>query len=1286
MIADYTRPQLVIKQQLQKLPNGGSRVIGAFTLGPQFFLNRYTRVAERAKMVGTLFEEVDSSDESDWQVVPAENKLSNHVVDLDYTRLFAENLEGQLCVVNKPSLTLSEALSTKPLRVKLLALDQPNKLRVANQGLVVTITVGGSGGSTITGATLVAGGLGFLPNKTSGEDYIIDVEGVNSSGVALAGTGGQLHVTTNAYGQVTSIVGVETAGTGYSAGTIEITPTYACANLLDPDEENVPLYSGLRGRPVKAGDVVYVSHVDPNTTEEKSFRRTVLRVERDEVAAKLGTTVSDTYRENLFAEDETRNPSDGTAAFAQVTAPTNWSVVLNSASKAADWNGMVQGASYNGNYGDRYTITVVKSGLGGDGTNLGTARLRIRSASGGFSADNVGGVPGELVSTTNIAGDEVFKIKHAALGGLIVNLVSADENPLVAGQVFTFSIVGKYDGGAPQQVLAPGTPRLVINEDAAAYTGPRDTRYVVTVTKGVTTAFKRAAFKVTAVSSGKITAVSLLDGGYGYPASAVLADGVAPATETSGSGTGAVLSLVTDVNGVVTSGVVAAAHAAASVTADASTDAVTLNSHGLVAGQRVKFSHSSGSVPGGITAGTYYYVVAAGLTTNTFKIATAADAAALDISSAGSNVTLTTEISGGASYATNDVVYALATTAMRPSTPYAGAEIQVTDTAGIDRPQTYTVAHGTFMDLGTYGLQFKFDTLSTPDNQGSYNTGLRTGDCFYIDAVAAAATGPRGILVLSGQVADSTLWDSADLAATQFGLDFRILFTGEVPKKGNAAPELAWTATADGARVRCDLTLEVTSRDEDHTWVPVKESAFGRLFTHWRGLVPAVSGETIKFLRNEVDIKARFGLEDLDNPACMAALIAFRGSQGKGVYAARLPSNNLAGYTAVLKQAERMDGVYAVVPTTGDLAVQDGIRDHVNKCSQEEWKLWRRCYLGLNSPGAYGLLQVDSENSNLLGTITANGSGNVVVTCEGAGFMTSGVRAGDLLRTSYGTDAWGATTWSQYEVLEVNSNDELILVSGPSSAITPAIKLEVWRPDTGLSQAEFAGTRAEHFANRRVAVVWNDNPLQVTASGSLVSVPAYYLAAEVAGLRTALVQQQGLTFTELEHSLSRSPSMFTKFSQEELNLAASKGVMIVTQESEDGPVFIRHQLTTKTTEGSLYYEDSVGYNFDMIAYDVKDVLQPFMGKQNATPETVDAIETKLRTKLDYNKTNRTDSIIGPALLDYSYGGKKGAILVEIDPVFKDRINVGANLEFPLPINSIVASLFATTIQDQTVAA
>ena len=68
---------------------------------------------------------------------------------------------------------------------------------------------------------------------------------------------------------------------------------------------------------------------------------------------------------------------------------------------------------------------------------------------------------------------------------------------------------------------------------------------------------------------------------------------------------------------------------------NASPAVVTHTSHGYTASQPVVFN-STGSLPTGITAGTIYYVIAAGLTTNTYQISATVGGSAINTSGAGS--------------------------------------------------------------------------------------------------------------------------------------------------------------------------------------------------------------------------------------------------------------------------------------------------------------------------------------------------------------------------------------------------------------------------------------------------------------------------------------------------------------------------------------------------------------------------------------------------------------------------------------------------------------------------
>jgi hypothetical protein len=82
-------------------------------------------------------------------------------------------------------------------------------------------------------------------------------------------------------------------------------------------------------------------------------------------------------------------------------------------------------------------------------------------------------------------------------------------------------------------------------------------------------------------------------------------------------------------------------------TADATANDVQSVAHGLVANDRVEFEVIEAlTVPAGLTAGTLYYVISTGITTDSFRVSTTLGGAAVDITGNGSaiwrKVTVTT--------------------------------------------------------------------------------------------------------------------------------------------------------------------------------------------------------------------------------------------------------------------------------------------------------------------------------------------------------------------------------------------------------------------------------------------------------------------------------------------------------------------------------------------------------------------------------------------------------------------------------------------------------------------
>jgi hypothetical protein len=272
----------------------------------------------------------------------------------------------------------------------------------------------------------------------------------------------------------------------------------------------------------------------------------------------------------------------------------------------------------------------------------------------------------------------------------------------------------------------------------------------------------------------------------------------------------------------------------------------------------------------------------------------------------------------------------------------------------------------------------------------------------------------------------------------------------------------------------------------------------------------------------------------------------------------------------------------------------------------------------------------------------------------------------------------GPDTFTQYVVQSVVDDNELILVSGPSAPVTTPQAFQLWKADTSASQIQYVSSIAESYSNRRVAAVWCDSPTILTTTNGLQAVDLNFICAEIAGLRSALYPQQGLTNTQIL-SASQAPLMYTKYSEAELNTAASNGVWIIGQDYPGAVLYIRQQLTSDVADGLLAWEDSCGTNIDALSYDLAAINDGVIGHQNATNNTVDALETQIAAYLNNKQiTPNGMETVGPQIITWNN------LSVGLDPNFADRIVEGMVLTIPAPVNVITINLNATTATPATV--
>lgn len=446
----------------------------------------------------------------------------------------------------------------------------------------------------------------------------------------------------------------------------------------------------------------------------------------------------------------------------------------------------------------------------------------------------------------------------------------------------------------------------------------------------------------------------------------------------------------------------------------------------------------------------------------------------------------------------------------------------------------------------------------------------------------------------------------------------------------------------------------------------------GKLLVSYRALRSPTATEGLIEIATASDIETELGTIDLENELAFGANEAFSGSQGKTIYALRVADDTTAAYTTALRKIEATDSVYALAPMTANQTIQQLVGTHCEAMSRKDVKNFRRCYVGTDSPGEYVALD-RYEDAPIEIAITVSPAGYVLdVVTSGVDLETVDLVEGDIVKM---IDSNGNYTGAEYTILQVTDANTAYLSDGPVSSQTEVFA-EFWKADTPESQAAYVADVSAAFGSRRVVNVWVENGTRLI-NGVRTVIPNKYVAAEIAGLRSAVVAWQGLTLTEI-NSVTDAPAMYTRYTSTLLNTVAAAGTFVVTQEAESGGVFIRHQLTTQTDEGSLAYEDSIGVSLDAISFEIKDALNAYVGRKNVTRKTLEEIYNDVWTILNGATTSSAISDYGPQLNGFTNkAGERNKLDVTVHPTLKDRVQVYARLLMPLPLNVLEVVLDAS---------
>lgn len=482
--------------------------------------------------------------------------------------------------------------------------------------------------------------------------------------------------------------------------------------------------------------------------------------------------------------------------------------------------------------------------------------------------------------------------------------------------------------------------------------------------------------------------------------------------------------------------------------------------------------------------------------------------------------------------------------------------------------------------------------------------------------------------------------------------------SGYIPAKGEDGTT-NWTHVDDSATITIPGALKI----DDMTLL----SGAGTLYPEFRVLKYVKDeDEDIFEITTVNDIQNYFGTIDILNDLAYGCYCALRGSAGRAIYAIRTAGVNEAAFEKAMKKTEFDSSVYSFAPLTSDPDVADIVVKYNEAMSAPDVKMWRRTLVGVDNPGEYVLAEKGDDAKVIKGTVakgTANNTGTITITSGNVNLKAVAlensyipVRPGDKIIA-------GST---EYTVVGTTSETvaEIYAEGGVTATTDATVKLV--KADSVANTVEYVGAIASKYASRRASVVFCDGGT-TTEDDRVVNVPNRFIAAEIAGISSAVVPQQSITHTVIQ-AINKASHMYSRYTTAQLDDIAASGVLIVTQDTKGTDCYIRHQLTTEMDKGNLYYEESCTRNLDNISYALADIVNGYIGKANVTTSALRAIKIDITAALNEFTQNSTDDMVGPSLVDWD------TLEVYQDPKFSDRVIINVNLYLPLPLNNI--KLFA----------
>lgn len=546
-------------------------------------------------------------------------------------------------------------------------------------------------------------------------------------------------------------------------------------------------------------------------------------------------------------------------------------------------------------------------------------------------------------------------------------------------------------------------------------------------------------------------------------------------------------------------------------------------------------------------------------------------------------------------------------------------------------------------------------TMSTNDFDDAtadfFNDGTKVGDILVIEE--GADLGVRTITAIP--LATQLTVDGSAFGATASTLDYRISATLA------AASNVQYKIDEVNFELTGTALVSYTARRTDNV------------------------GKLVQ-LQNLSDISSKLGAAVPENPLAFAASQANLNTDTT-LFATAVAADTVADFTLASEFLENED-VYALNILTQDPTVAQIFSAHVTQQSDVDQKHERIVFI--NRALFIQETKTDEDPADTSALITNNTSPTLDEFDDStADFVTDGIIQGDEITLTHTTA--GVDTSETTRVFSVTDLDTLVLVDGLTASFITA-----WNTAAGLGnaaytiksgaldkfeQADNIADFSESFANRRVYNIWPDlveitftDTTKVTTfltdaeiadptllgGGDITSVlPGYFLGSMIAGMVPGNDPEQPFTNFNIIGAIGlRNSNRY--FSDTQLDTIATGGTYIVVQDSVDGPVFSRHQLSTNVLTIETR-ELSITKVVDFTAKFLRAALRPYIGKFNITTIYLE----QLRTVVD----GVLKELISQAVLIDG-----GIVTLEQSESAPDTVLLEIDIQVPFPANFIRITL------------